>query len=143
MFKEGIKPAWEDAKNARGGAWIVKASNKAGGNKNAGPGAPNKTAEWLDQSWLYLLLECIGEAFGDDSEEICGVVASVRATECRLALWTRTADDADAVQRIGYAFIITRALRVLASHFLTISFLRHLITAINSKRFSTFSLHFV
>jgi translation initiation factor 4E len=103
VFKDGIEPAWEDVKNARGGAWVVKVSNKSGGNKNAAAAGSNKTNEWLDQSWMYLLLECIGEGFGDDSEEICGIVASVRATECRIALWTSTAADTDAVQRVGCA----------------------------------------
>lgn len=45
----------------------------------------------------------IGEQF-DDSEEICGVVASVRQRQDKLALWTRTASN-EAVQVILLSLI--------------------------------------
>lgn len=45
------------------------------------------------------LMALIGEQF-DESEEICGVVASVRQRGDKLALWTRTASN-EAVQ-VGF-----------------------------------------
>jgi hypothetical protein len=44
----------------------------------------------LDQLWLNILLAMIGEQF-DEGDEICGAVASVRARQEKVALWTRTA----------------------------------------------------
>lgn len=42
------------------------------------------------------LMALIGEQF-DDADEICGVVASVRQRQDKLALWTKTAAN-EAVQ---------------------------------------------
>lgn len=42
------------------------------------------------------LMALIGEQF-DETEDICGIVASVRARGDKLALWTRTASN-EAVQ---------------------------------------------
>jgi translation initiation factor 4E len=39
--------------------------------------------------WESLLLAVIGEQFGEYSNEICGVVVSMRNTEDVLSLWTR------------------------------------------------------
>lgn len=44
------------------------------------------------------LMALIGEQF-DDGAEICGVVASIRQRQDKLALWTRTASN-EAVQVI-------------------------------------------
>jgi translation initiation factor 4E len=46
----------------------------------------------LDQLWLNILLAMIGEQF-DEGDEICGAVASVRARQEKIALWTRTATN--------------------------------------------------
>ena len=46
------------------------------------------------------LMALIGEQF-DESEEICGVVASVRQRQDKLALWTKTASN-EAVQVIVF-----------------------------------------
>lgn len=45
------------------------------------------------------LMALIGEQF-DETEDICGIVASVRARGDKLALWTRTASN-EAVQ-VGF-----------------------------------------
>ena len=46
----------------------------------------------LDQLWLNILLAMIDEQF-DEGDEICGAVASVRARQEKIALWTRTATN--------------------------------------------------
>nr|CAD1819079.1 unnamed protein product [Ananas comosus var. bracteatus] len=79
-FKAGIEPKWEDPECANGGKWSVASSRKA----------------TLDTMWLETLMALIGEQF-DESEEICGVVASVRQRQDKLALWTKTASN-EAVQ---------------------------------------------
>ncbi|ORX97201.1 translation initiation factor Eif4e [Basidiobolus meristosporus CBS 931.73] len=78
LFKENIKPMWEDAANSEGGKWVIQFSRKAG--------------EEINHLWLHSILCCIGETFLYE-DQISGVVVSVRKGFYRLALWTRTSDD--------------------------------------------------
>ncbi|VFR01546.1 unnamed protein product [Cuscuta campestris] len=50
--------------------------------------------------WLETLMALIGEKF-DEAEEICGVVASVRPRQDRLALWTKNAANEAVQMSIG------------------------------------------
>ncbi|WJX82744.1 Eukaryotic translation initiation factor isoform 4E [Trifolium repens] len=58
---------------ANGGKWALTSKGK--GN--------------LHTVWLETLMALIGEQFGD-SEDICGVVVSVRQWQDKLSLWTKT-----------------------------------------------------
>ncbi|GAB2265894.1 Eukaryotic translation initiation factor isoform 4E [Dionaea muscipula] len=84
LFKAGIEPKWEDPECANGGKWTVASSGKAN----------------LDNMWLETLMALIGEQF-DDSEEICGVVASVRQRQDKLSLWTKNASNEALQMGIG------------------------------------------
>jgi translation initiation factor 4E len=84
LFKAGIEPKWEDPECAYGGKWTVTSSSKAN----------------LDKMWLESLMVLIGEQF-DEADEICGVVASVRIRQDKLALWTRTASNEATQMSIG------------------------------------------
>ncbi|KAA8548870.1 hypothetical protein F0562_000554 [Nyssa sinensis] len=84
LFKAGIEPRWEDPECASGGKWLVTSSRKAN----------------LDTMWLETLMALIGEQF-DEVGEICGVVASVRQRQDKLALWTKTASNEAAQMSIG------------------------------------------
>jgi translation initiation factor 4E len=84
IFKEGIRPEWEDKANEKGGSWKLEYQNK----------------EELNRAWTYVVLAMIGEQF-EDSDEICGAVVSIRPKRCRLALWTRNANNEQAQMRIG------------------------------------------
>lgn len=95
MFKSGIQPEWEDEQNRRGGKWTIAIQRRGGD-----PGA----AKQADDAWLHTLLALIGEQFGQDSDEICGVVIGPRAKETRLALWTKNGDDEVTCKRIGAFF---------------------------------------
>jgi len=83
-FKTGIEPKWEDPECANGGKWSVTSSRKTN----------------LDNMWLETLMALIGEQF-DESEEICGVVASVRQRQDKLALWTKSASNEPVQMSIG------------------------------------------
>ncbi|KAJ6318795.1 hypothetical protein OIU76_014196, partial [Salix suchowensis] len=74
LFKDGIEPKWEDPVCASGGKWSVTSSRK----------------DNLDTMWLETMMALIGEQF-DEADEICGVVASVRQRQDKLALWTKAA----------------------------------------------------
>jgi translation initiation factor 4E len=73
MFKEGIRPIWEDEENKKGGKWIVRLKKGV-----------------ADRYWEDLLLALIGDQFFDAGEEVCGAVLSVRNGEDILSIWTRT-----------------------------------------------------
>ncbi|GFY82797.1 eukaryotic initiation factor 4E protein [Actinidia rufa] len=84
LFKTGVEPKWEDPECANGGKWTVISSRKAN----------------LDTMWLETLMALIGEQF-DEADEICGVVASVRQRQDKLALWTKTATNEATQMSIG------------------------------------------
>ncbi|VBB26822.1 unnamed protein product [Acanthocheilonema viteae] len=75
MFKEGIKPVWEDEANRKGGKWILRL--KKG---------------FSSRIWENLILAMIGEQFLV-GEEICGA-------EDIVSLWNRTADNLATTNRI-------------------------------------------
>ncbi|KAJ3130341.1 translation initiation factor eIF4E [Nowakowskiella sp. JEL0407] len=90
LFKSHIQPMWEDKSNAKGGKWVIQIPR-------------NLRDKIVDQSWLSSVLSCIGEMF-EESDEICGVVISVRRANDRISLWTKTADNEAATLSIGKKF---------------------------------------
>ncbi|CAG0887920.1 unnamed protein product [Darwinula stevensoni] len=82
LFKEGIKPMWEDDANRAGGKWIVRLRKGLS-----------------SRCWENLILAMLGEQFmvGD---EICGAVISIRYQEDILSVWNRTAGDQMTTARI-------------------------------------------
>jgi len=88
LFKEGIKPEWEDPACAQGGKWTINVP-KSGGGKAI-----------LDTWWLHTMLALIGEQF-NETDEICGAVLSVRNRQDRVAVWTKTASNEAAQLSIG------------------------------------------
>jgi len=86
VFKDGIKPMWEDEANRYGGKWIVR------------------LRKGLSQRcWENLLMAMLGEQFMV-GEEICGAVVSVRFNEDILSVWNRTASDTAITNRIRDTF---------------------------------------
>jgi len=89
LFKENVEPKWEDPANNKGGKWIINMPTK------------NRASE-LDRLWLWTVLACVGESFSDtNNDEVCGCVVSVRKSQDRIALWTRTATNEIATTAIG------------------------------------------
>ncbi|XP_023216241.1 eukaryotic translation initiation factor 4E-like [Centruroides sculpturatus] len=88
VFKEGIKPMWEDEKNQAGGRWVVNVAKHL------------RTTD-LDNYWLETLLCMIGEMFDDYNDEICGVVVQIRARVDRIGLWTSNIENKEKIIRIG------------------------------------------
>ncbi|KAF1846883.1 eukaryotic translation initiation factor 4E type 3-A [Cucurbitaria berberidis CBS 394.84] len=84
LFHLGIKPVWEDPRNARGGAWYFKVSK-----------------ELAAQFWHEMCLLAVGDilqsavetkrdSFNDD---ICGITYSVRWNAVQIAVWNRDAEN--------------------------------------------------
>eukprot|EP00164_Ancoracysta_twista_P004192 GFYU01005641.1.p1 GENE.GFYU01005641.1~~GFYU01005641.1.p1 ORF type:complete len:206 (-),score=31.52 GFYU01005641.1:201-818(-) len=82
LFKEGIKPMWEDEANAKGGKWIVRLKKGL-----------------ASQYWEDLLFGTVGDQF-DVGEEICGAVVSIRFQEDIISVWNRSANDRETTLKI-------------------------------------------
>lgn len=87
VFKQGIRPMWEDDANKMGGRWLISLEKKQ---RNSD----------LDRFWLDVVLLLIGENF-DHSEEICGAVVNVRAKIDKIGVWTADTSKQHANIEIG------------------------------------------
>lgn len=72
IFKDGIRPVWEDEANKKGGKWIIRLKKGV-----------------ADRYWEDLLLAMMGDQFMEASDEVCGAVLSVRSGEDVLSVWTK------------------------------------------------------
>eukprot|EP00954_Amorphochlora_amoebiformis_P026193 1377851-Amorphochlora_amoeboformis.AAC.2 len=92
LFKENIKPMWEDKANANGGKWVVHIK----GNR-----------QHLDTYWLNLVLGLAGETI-DEGDEICGAVMSRRRQGDRIAIWNRNKGSPEVIMKLGYNLTFLR-----------------------------------
>lgn len=74
LFKEDIKPMWEDKKNEKGGKWVVKVEK-------------HHRANCLENMWLEVLLCLIGDMFPAQGRLVNGAVVNVRPKVDRISLW--------------------------------------------------------
>lgn len=82
LFKDGIRPMWEDDANKAGGKWIIRLKKGLAA-----------------RCWENVVLAMLGEQFMV-GEEICGAVISVRYQEDILSLWNKVASDNTTTARI-------------------------------------------
>lgn len=75
VFQEGIRPMWEDDANKEGARWVLRLKKGA-----------------TSLFWEELLLCVIGEQF-NVTDQICGVVVSMRQTEDIISIWIRSGQD--------------------------------------------------
>ncbi|KAK9072679.1 hypothetical protein SSX86_009114 [Deinandra increscens subsp. villosa] len=75
LFKQGIRPLWEDSANCNGGKWIIRFKKAVSG-----------------RFWEDLVLALVGDQL-DYNDNICGVVLSIRFNEDILSVWNRNASD--------------------------------------------------
>jgi translation initiation factor 4E len=85
LFRDGIRPVWEDEANKLGGKLSIKLK---------------KGLSAL--LWEELILGMIGEQLADC--DICGAVLSVRFHDDTIALWLRNADSEESVNAAKNAF---------------------------------------
>jgi len=88
LFKEGIKPMWEDEKNRKGGRWLINLEKK-------------HRSSSLDNFWLEVVLCLIGETFESDSVLVNGAVVNVRTKGDKLAMWLCETKPQDSIVKIG------------------------------------------
>ncbi|KAF9918526.1 Eukaryotic translation initiation factor 4E type 2 [Lobosporangium transversale] len=75
LFKQGVRPVWEDPANISGGKWIVRLKKGL-----------------ASRYWENLAMAVIGDQF-DVGSEICGIVLSIRGAEDILSIWNKSADE--------------------------------------------------
>lgn len=75
LFKQGVRPVWEDETNINGGKWIVRLKKGL-----------------ASRYWEDLVMAVIGDQF-DVGTEICGAVLSIRGGEDILSLWNHSAHE--------------------------------------------------
>jgi len=88
LFKEGVKPMWEDDRNRKGGRWLINLDKKQRGS-------------CLDNFWLEVMLCLIGETFDTESVLVNGAVVNVRNKGDKIAMWLCDAKQGDAIIKIG------------------------------------------
>ncbi|CAH1761407.1 11507_t:CDS:2 [Entrophospora sp. SA101] len=84
IFKNKIKPMWEDPANANGGKWVISIKNP----------------QLLDRCWTWLVYALVGEDL-DEADDICGAVMSRRTRGDRIAVWVRDKDNVPVINGIG------------------------------------------
>ncbi|KAK9767508.1 hypothetical protein K7432_002652 [Basidiobolus ranarum] len=75
LFKQGVRPVWEDEANINGGKWIVRFKKGL-----------------ASRYWENLVLAVIGDQF-EVGSEVCGAVLSIRHSEDILSVWNRSAHE--------------------------------------------------
>lgn len=91
VFKQGIRPVWEDEENKRGGKWIMRLKKGV-----------------ADHYWEWLLMAIVGDDFLSAGEEVCGIVLSVRSGEDVISIWTK--NDGGRNIKIRYAKLFLHCL---------------------------------
>ncbi|CAG8590514.1 1765_t:CDS:2 [Acaulospora colombiana] len=84
IFKDKIKPMWEDPANANGGKWVISLKNQ----------------QLLDRCWEWLVYSLVGEEL-DENDDICGAVMSRRPRGDRIAVWVRDKNNVPVINGIG------------------------------------------
>ncbi|KAI3674735.1 hypothetical protein L2E82_51961 [Cichorium intybus] len=82
LLKQGIRPLWEDSANYKGGKLIIRFKKAVSG-----------------RFWEDLVLALVGDQL-DYSDNICGIVLSVRFNEDILSVWNRNASNNQVCFRI-------------------------------------------
>lgn len=102
LFKDGVKPMWEDDFNKNGGRWTYTIERRGS--------QPMYTL--IEQAWLDVLLLIIGEGFDPHGGQIAGGVCGIRqpkkvpggdAMVAKIHIWTKDANANDVNLQIGNA----------------------------------------
>eukprot|EP00093_Oithona_nana_P002217 02217.XXX_18908_19722_1 [CDS] Oithona nana genome sequencing. len=88
LFKEGVKPMWEDSHNEHGGKWLLQMDKRS-------------RMSALDGIWLEIMMCLIGEAFGDSGSIVNGAVVNIRGKIDKISVWLADSVKSNAIMAIG------------------------------------------
>jgi translation initiation factor 4E len=91
LFKQGIRPCWEDKQNVNGGRWVA-CVNKS------------QSLSLLSDLWRNSLMTLIGSSYDNDISFINGIVISIRHKTNKISLWIKQVDD-NIRDGIGKSFV--------------------------------------
>ncbi|KAF2156946.1 translation initiation factor eIF4e, partial [Myriangium duriaei CBS 260.36] len=91
LFHKGVKPVWEDPRNAKGGSWTFRVP------KDKAPAFWKEICMLAIGESLQSAVESDRKTFRDD---ICGVSLSVRFTSMLIQVWNRDAEHVQGVEKI-------------------------------------------
>lgn len=95
LFKQGIKPMWEDPANANGGRWVITLRDRG---QSAGSHAAHEAL--VDRTWMWLVLALIGDTL-EDNDLVTGAVCSLRGKGDRITVWTRRKEPVEELNRLA------------------------------------------
>lgn len=105
LFRDGIKPMWEDEFNKNGGRWTYSVERR--GQTSSNMSFPSV----IEQVWLDVMLCLIGEGFDPFGDKVAGGVCGIRpargskssgdSMSAKIHIWTKDANDAEANMKIG------------------------------------------
>lgn len=84
LFKQGVKPVWEDPKNFKGGKCVLV--------------VPRTSHEAMMKQWIQLMIALVMGEF--ETTEVNGVVLSTRPFGNIFAVWIRNCKDRNAVDAV-------------------------------------------
>ncbi|KAL0891842.1 hypothetical protein ABMA27_015103 [Loxostege sticticalis] len=89
VFKQGVRPEWEDAANRRGGRWLITLEKR--------------NCDEMDRIWVDVVLLMIGENFEDANSAICGAVVNGKAKQnkSKIGIWVADKNNEKANMKIG------------------------------------------
>ena len=88
LFKEGVKPMWEDSHNEHGGKWLLQMDKRS-------------RMSALDGIWLEIMMCLIGEAFGESGSIVNGAVVNIRGKIDKISVWLADSVKSNAIMAIG------------------------------------------
>jgi translation initiation factor 4E len=90
LFKESIKPEWEDPRNNDGGKWVVTLPTE------------KKLEDECHDAWMKIIYMMIGTNIDKELYEILnGIVLSVRDKHHRISIWVSDNSEPSMLKRIG------------------------------------------
>lgn len=105
LFREDVKPMWEDDFNQNGGRWTCNIERK----QSHVPNSP--ITNIIEQVWLDVMLCLIGEGFDPHGDKIAGGVCGIRQARgqgrspsdmaAKIHIWTKDASDVETNNKIG------------------------------------------
>lgn len=90
LFKDGVKPEWEDPKNNDGGKWVVTL-----------PVEDAMEEQW-EFAWMHIIYMIVGASIEKELYEIInGIVFSIRDKHLRISLWLSDNSEPSLLKKIG------------------------------------------